>query len=54
MFDTNQDLEQAGSQSAFGQPITNGVTGGTSQELPDLSRRRGGFRLRRPGRRLDR
>ncbi len=30
MFDSNQDLEQAGSQSAFGQPITNGVQGGTS------------------------
>ena len=29
MFDANQDLEQAGSQSAFGQPITNGVAGGT-------------------------
>ena len=30
MFDTNQDLEQSGSQSAFGQPITNGVTAGTT------------------------
>ncbi len=34
MFDTNQDLEQAGSQSAFGQPITNGVTGGTTKNDP--------------------
>ena len=39
MFDTNQDLEQAGSQSAFGQPITNGATGGIDQEQPDLHRR---------------
>ncbi len=28
MFDPNQDLETAGSQSAFGQAITNGVQGG--------------------------
>ena len=34
MFDSNQDLEQAGSQSAFGQPITNGVTGGTTVDKP--------------------
>ena len=34
VFDSNQDLEQAGSQSAFGQPITNGVTGGTSETYP--------------------
>ena len=34
MFDANQDLEQAGSQSAFGQPITNGVTGGTTLDKP--------------------
>ena len=34
MFDPNQDLEQAGSQSAFGQPITNGVTGGTTKDEP--------------------
>ncbi|MGB7051076.1 MAG: hypothetical protein WBG41_05860 [Acidimicrobiales bacterium] len=31
MFDTNQDIEQAGSQSAFGQPISNGESlGGAS------------------------
>ena len=30
MFDPNQDLETAGSQSAFGQPITNGVASGVS------------------------
>jgi Putative Ig domain len=34
MFDTNQDLEQAGSQSAFGQPITGGETAGTSTNYP--------------------
>ena len=34
MFDTNQDLEQSGSQSAFGQPITNGVTAGTTLNEP--------------------
>ena len=34
MFDSNQDLEQAGSQSAFGQPITHGVTGGTTVDEP--------------------
>ena len=34
MFDTNQDLEQSGSQSAFGQPITNGVTAGTTKNQP--------------------
>jgi hypothetical protein len=34
MFDSNQDLEQAGSQSAFGQAITNGVKGGTSLDKP--------------------
>ncbi|MFZ0667615.1 MAG: hypothetical protein WAM97_17835 [Acidimicrobiales bacterium] len=34
MFDTNQDLETAGSQSAFGAAITNGVTGGTSKNYP--------------------
>ncbi len=34
MFDTNQDLEQAGSQSAFGQPLTNGVTAGTTKNEP--------------------
>jgi uncharacterized repeat protein (TIGR01451 family) len=34
MFDSNQDLEQAGSQSAFGQSITNGVAGGTSLDYP--------------------
>ena len=34
MFDTNQDLEQSGSQSAFGQPITNGVTGGSTVDKP--------------------
>ena len=31
MFDSNQDLEQAGSQSAFGQPITNGESLGGKQ-----------------------
>ena len=34
MFDPNQDLEQAGSQSAFGQPITNGETLGTTTNYP--------------------
>ncbi len=34
MFDSNQDLEQSGSQSAFGQPITNGVAGGTTKNTP--------------------
>ena len=34
MFDANQDLEQAGSQSAFGQPITNGETEGTTSNYP--------------------
>ena len=34
MFDPNQDLEQSGSQSAFGQPITNGVTAGTTLDEP--------------------
>ena len=34
MFDPNQDLEQAGSQSAFGQPITNGETEGTTSNYP--------------------
>ena len=37
MFDTNQDLEQAGSQSAFGQPITGGETAGTSTNEPTCS-----------------
>ncbi len=37
MFDTNQDLEQAGSQSAFGQPITGGETAGTSTNYPTCS-----------------
>jgi hypothetical protein len=34
MFDSNQDLEATGTQSAFGQPITNGVQGGTSLDYP--------------------
>jgi uncharacterized repeat protein (TIGR01451 family) len=34
MFDANQDLEQSGSQSAFGQPITNGVSGGSTKNTP--------------------
>ena len=34
MFDANQDLSQAGSQSAFGQPISNGVTGGSTKDTP--------------------
>ncbi len=34
MFDPDQDLEQAGSQSAFGQPITNGETVGTTSNYP--------------------
>jgi hypothetical protein len=34
MFDANQDLEQAGSQSAFGQPISNGETVGTTSNYP--------------------
>ena len=34
MFDANQDLEQSGSQSAFGQPITNGETAGTTTNYP--------------------
>ncbi len=34
MFDTNQDLEQVGSQSAFGQPITSGETAGSSTNYP--------------------
>jgi hypothetical protein len=34
MFDPNQDLETAGSQSAFGQAITNGVQGGVSLDKP--------------------
>ena len=37
MFDSNQDLEQAGSQSSFGQPIANGVTGGSSVDEPTCS-----------------
>jgi hypothetical protein len=37
MFDTNQDLEVAGSQSAFGQPITGGETAGTSTNEPTCS-----------------
>ncbi len=37
MFDTNQDLEQAGSQSGFGQPITGGETAGTSTNYPTCS-----------------
>ena len=37
MFDANQDLEQAGSQSAFGQPITNGVAGGTVKGATGVS-----------------
>ncbi len=37
MFDANQDLEQSGSQSAFGQPITNGVVGGTTKDEPTCS-----------------
>ena len=41
MFDTNQDLEQAGSQSGFGQPITGGERPGLRQ-LPDVQRRRHG------------
>ncbi len=34
MFDPNQDLEQAGSQSAFGQPITNGEDMNASLNTP--------------------
>jgi large repetitive protein len=34
MFDSNQDLETAGSQSAFGQSITNGVVGGSTKDEP--------------------
>ena len=34
MFDPNQDLEQAGSQSAFGAPISNGEVDGTSTNYP--------------------
>jgi uncharacterized repeat protein (TIGR01451 family) len=34
MFDSNQDLEQSGSQSAFGQPITNGVMAGHTLDEP--------------------
>jgi hypothetical protein len=34
LFDANQDISQSGSQSAFGQPITNGVTGGTTVDKP--------------------
>ncbi len=34
MFDANQDLEQAGSQSAFGAPITNGEALGSSLNYP--------------------
>ena len=34
MFDSNQDLEQAGTQSAFGQPITNGEVAGTTKNYP--------------------
>ena len=34
MFDSNQDLETAGSQSAFGQPINNGVTAGSTLDKP--------------------
>ncbi len=37
MFDSNQDLEQAGSQSAFGAAITNGVTAGSSKTYPTCS-----------------
>ncbi len=37
MFDNNQDLEQAGSQPTFGQPISNGVTGGTTKNTPTCS-----------------
>ncbi|MGD0313902.1 MAG: putative Ig domain-containing protein, partial [Acidimicrobiales bacterium] len=37
MFDSNQDLEQAGSQSAFGQPISNGETAGTTTNYPTCS-----------------
>jgi uncharacterized repeat protein (TIGR01451 family) len=34
MFDSNQDLEQSGSQSVFGQPISNGVAAGTTLDKP--------------------
>jgi hypothetical protein len=34
MFDPNQDLETAGSQSVFGAAITNGVQGGVSLNTP--------------------
>jgi hypothetical protein len=34
MFDPVQDLEQVGSQSAFGQAITGGETAGTSTNYP--------------------
>ena len=34
MFDPKQDLEQAGSQSAFGAPISNGEVDGTSTNYP--------------------
>jgi hypothetical protein len=34
MFDPAQDLEQNGSQSAFGQPISNGATMGTTKNEP--------------------
>ena len=37
MFDANQDLEQSGSQSAFGQPISNGETAGTTTNYPTCS-----------------
>ena len=37
MFDTNQDLEVVGSQSAFGQPVTGGETVGTSTNYPTCS-----------------
>ena len=37
MFDTNQDIETVGTQSAFGQPITNSRTAGSSTNYPTCS-----------------
>jgi len=37
LFDGNQDLYQAGSQSAFGQPITNGEVLGSSDNQPNCA-----------------
>jgi hypothetical protein len=37
MFDTNQDLETAGTQSAFGASITNGETSGSTTNYPSCS-----------------